>query len=726
MQDKKNDRFKSYKSLIIVIFVATLLLSIGYAQISSRELSIEGTAKAYEQEGVYVSGVSYISGSYVNTEESYTNQRVGATVNSKIVLEENQNATATYQITATNQTDKPYIYVGPSVSENFYSNSNIIYTVTGINIGDIVQSGQNVTFSLTYAYDAGVNPSTIPNELDAYINFGFRQIYPITYVRIDGSGYPSYVTKWKPSDNQTSNLNVDFGSNAPEELIITGVDTGTVYNKGTDFTYTNGVLSFSNVTEPLTVAAPVPNEPPVLTNLLAEQQSTLGSVKLTFAATDDNGLDHYDIETYRVVSGVDTLISTDTVAETETEFTKTGLVEDETYYFKVKVYDIYGLTAEQSTAATPYRWNYTATINITNGGPNGTTNITYGNQYSVTLTVNNGYYSISNMTVTMGGTGLSNTEYSYDANNRSFSIPKITGDISITGNASQNFCLIEGTKVKLANGEEKNIEDIDYDDLLLVWSYDEGRVVEEYPLWIEQEKTATNYTKITFSDNSSINIHYDHAFFSSDDNKFVNVQDKESFHIGTHILKVNDKNNLQEVSVTKIENIEQEVKYYFVASTRYYNIISDNFITTDAYTDITNLYPFNQNITWSRDRKIKTLDYKYLEDVLPYYMYKGFRAGEVAILLNNNQTNMIEFKDYIENSVLSETMLKRPTEKNGNRYWTVSTDSKWNNKTLVKEGDYYKLPFGNTKKWYSTSENKYYYPGEKVRVWTGMHFESMK
>ena len=331
------------------------------------------------------------------------------------------------------------------------------------------------------------NPSTIPNELDAYINFGFRQIYPITYVRIDGTGYPSYVTKWKSSDNQSSDLNVNFGSNAPEELIITGGNTGTVYSLGTDYTYTNGALSFPNVAEPLTVAAPVPNDPPVLTNLLAEQQSTLGSVKLSFSATDDNGLDHYEIETYRVVSGVETLITTDTVAETENEFTKTGLVEDETYYFKVKVYDIYGLTAEQSTAATPYHWNYTATINITNGGPNGTTNITYGNQYSVTLTVNNGYYSISNMTVTMGGTRLSNTEYSFNANNGSFSIPKITGNISITGSASQNFCLIEGTKVKLANGEEKNIEDIDYDDLLLVWSYDEGRVVEEYPLWIEKE-----------------------------------------------------------------------------------------------------------------------------------------------------------------------------------------------------------------------------------------------
>ena len=71
-------------------------------------------------------------------------------------------------------------------------------------------------------------------------------------------------------------------------------------------------------------------------------------------------------------------------------------------------------------------------------------------------------------------------------------------------------------------------------------------------------------------------------------------------------------------------------------------------------------------------------------------------------------------------------MMQKPIEKNGARYWPISVGSKWSQKQkLVKEGTYYQLPFnGKTKKWYSTSENKTYQPGEVVQVWTGMHFES--
>ena len=724
MQKDSILKYKNYKTLMNVILVATLFLSIGYAQIIAPDLTVEGTATAYQQEGVYVSGVSYSSSNYADVDNSSTKQRVGSTISSKVVLEDNQSASITYQVNVTNRDTNPYIYIGPSVSDNFYSNNQIKYTITGINENDIINPEETKSFNLTYSYEDNVTPTS--TELDAYINFGFRQIYPITYTRIDGTGYPEYVVKWKSTDNKQSNLSVDFGSNAPEEIIITGGETGTVYELGADYTYTNGVLSFPNVSEPLTIAAPVPNDPPVITNLQTEQQATVGSVKVAFAATDDNGLDHYEIETYHVVSGVETLISTDTVSETETEFTKTNLVEGDTYFFKVKVYDIYGLTAEQSSTANTYQWAYTATINITNGGPNGTTNISYGNEYSVRLTVNNGYYSINNMTVTMGGTRLTTSQYTFNQNNGDFSIPKITGNISITGTASQNFCLIEGTKVRLANNEEKNIEDIKYDDLLLVWSYEKGKVVEEYPLWIEKEKKTQQYTKITFSDQSTINIYYDHAFFSTDINKFVSVRDKNNFHIGTKVLKVTKENTLKEVSVEKIEPIQEEKMYYFVASTRYYNIISDDFITTDAYTDITNLYEFDKNATW-KEKPSQELDYRYLEDVLPYYMYKGFRAGEVAILINSNKTTIPEFKNYIENIILDDTMMKEPIQKNNTRYWPVSTGNKWKkNKKLIKEGDYYQLPFTyKTKKWYSTSENKYYNPGDKVQVWTGMHFESI-
>lgn len=726
MQKDKSSKFKKYNKLLNIIIVAMLFLGIGYAQITATNLEIEGTASAYEKEGVYVSNVTYQSSNNANVDASETKQRVGATITSKVILGNSQSSSITYQITTTNSTTSNYVYVGPAVSENFYSNNDIEYSISGINVGDRISPSDSRTFNLTYSYANGHTPQTQTEELDAYINFGFRELYMISYVNIQGTGYPDSVIKYRQSDNQPTQLVVDFGTNAPTDLVITGVDTGTEYVLGTDYTYTNGVLTFPNVSEGLTVEQPIPNDPPVINSFTEEQQDTSGSVKVSWNVTDDHGIDHYEIKTYQVVDGVDTLISTDTVSANQSDFTKTNLTEGGTYYFELTAIDLGDLTATLATTAKEYKWNLTVTINITNGGPNGTTNTTYGSAFTTTLTVNQGYNNINNLTVTMGGNTLTaGTDYTYTANSGAFSITRLTGDVSITGAATGGgVCLVEGTKVKLANGKEKNIEDITYEDLLLVWSYDEGRVVEEYPLWIEKGKRTVEYYKITFSDSSTIGIFKDHAFFSSDENKFVNFKNKDSFHVGTHILKVTKDNKLKEVSVTKIEEVQEEKGYYFVASTRYYNIISDDFITTDAYTDITNLYPFNDNITWTNNREVKVLDYKYLQDVLPYYMYKGFRAGEVAVLLNSNKTSIESFRAYIKYLVLADYMMQEPITKNGTRYWPVSTDTKLNKKpTLVKEGDYYKLPFG---KWYSTSENKYYKTGDKVQVWTGMHFERVK
>ena len=131
MQKEKENKFKKYHILLNVILVATLFLSIGYAQITASNLQIEGTAKAFEKDGVYVSNVAYSSSNNANVEASSTKQRVGTTVASKVILGNSTSSSITYQITATNGTTKKYMYIGPAVSENFYSNNDIEYDITG-------------------------------------------------------------------------------------------------------------------------------------------------------------------------------------------------------------------------------------------------------------------------------------------------------------------------------------------------------------------------------------------------------------------------------------------------------------------------------------------------------------------------------------------------------------------------------------------------------------------
>lgn len=306
--------------------------------------------------------------------------------------------------------------------------------------------------------------------------------------------------------------------------------------------------------------------------------------------------------------------------------------------------------------------------------------------------------------------------------------------IKITNSPDEDSCLVEKTKIKTIDGY-KNIEDIRYDDLLATWSYDLGKIVYEYPIWIEKEDVSDYYQKTTFSDGTVLKTVGFHGVYSYDLNKFVSVDDKDNFKVGTNVAMV-DNGNLKKVTVTDIEIIEERVKFYHVESTRYYNIIANNIITTDGHVELTNLYDFNSNITWNGNEEIlkdKNNLYSYNDlNMVPYYLYKGLRMKEAKHLVNNNVITKEELINILNSTMLNEDETLKPITKNGSRYWmvTLETDNisvKNKGKYLKKEGSIYVLPKDDdVKYWYNSSDNKYYKPGSKVTVNHGMHFTKIE
>lgn len=147
-------------------------------------------------------------------------------------------------------------------------------------------------------------------------------------------------------------------------------------------------------------------------------------------------------------------------------------------------------------------WVYKVTYELSNLKHDNLTSDTdtaTGNKsYTTTLSTSSSSYSLpSSITVKMGGIILtSDTDYTYDSTTGTIYIKKITNDVTISAKASGgDSCLIEGTQIALANGKTKNIEDVSYDDLLLVWNYETGSYTYEYPIWIEKGNVAYEYQK---------------------------------------------------------------------------------------------------------------------------------------------------------------------------------------------------------------------------------------
>lgn len=397
------------------------------------------------------------------------------------------------------------------------------------------------------------------------------------------------------------------------------------------------------------------------------------------------------------------------------------------------------------SSVTLLKWEYTVTYNLSNLQHDDKTTTTevaiLNHSYETTLqlTNSNNYTLPSSVKITMGDVTLtSGTDYTYSSSSGIIVINKVTNDVRITASASSN-CLIEGTKIMLADGSYKNIEDIRYDDLLDVWSYDSGSLVLEYPIWIEKKGTINTYQLTEFSDGTYLKTTGHHGIFNVDLNMFVSVDDKDNFKIGTKVAKVNDEGNLYTVTVKNIQIINEKVNYYHVVSTRYYNIIANDFITTDGTVLLSNLYGFGDNITWPSLRNTIINDknnlYTYTDlNIMPYYMFKGLRAEEAKYLINYGLSKDL-FTSYLSSNQLNEKMLMNPKQdKFGNRVWMVTTSdnlvTEFNKKNyLVKEGEYYILPSPIKNKnflyWYNTGDGNNYYVGDKVQIWHGTYFKAI-
>lgn len=372
------------------------------------------------------------------------------------------------------------------------------------------------------------------------------------------------------------------------------------------------------------------------------------------------------------------------------------------------------------------------------------------NEYTNGLTVSANNYTLdTTVTVNMGNNNLtSGTDYTFGRNTGSNTAGTITikpnvinNDISITASATYNgVCLVEGTKIRLANGNLKNIEDIRYDDLILVLNHDTGKISYEYPIWIEQKGVSDSYQITTFSDGTILKTVGGHGIYSVDANKFVSIKDKKNFKIGTTVIKINDNEQIEKAKVTDIKTVNRKVNFYHIASTRYLNSITNDILTTDDTLIMSNMFDLDKNLIWTKDRneflsKKDLFSYDFLKQFFKYYLYKGLRMDEAKILQNKGVLDIGVYSD-----ILNKKTLKPPTS-NGKYKFPIMTSDELKNKSFYSknkyqgkyytEGSYYTLPNPIKKSnkkfigWLNSGDNKYYKSGDKVKVIYGMYFEAI-
>lgn len=146
-------------------------------------------------------------------------------------------------------------------------------------------------------------------------------------------------------------------------------------------------------------------------------------------------------------------------------------------------------------------------------------------------------------------------------------------------NADNSLCFVEGTLVTLADRTTKPIEDITYDDDLLVWNFYDSKFDSAKPFWIMKEKTADKYLKVSFSDGKELksvgnNKGY-HRMFNKEAGEFTHLG-TEATPIGTTTLA--DDGTYP--TIVKEEVVKQNVKYYNLATDKHFNFFANGILVS--------------------------------------------------------------------------------------------------------------------------------------------------
>ena len=795
---KRKDNTNDYKtiklSLILSLFFVLLLMgiSVGFA-VFTQVINVGGNVSLSNQGSFEITNVTKASSN--NTSEAVPSWTAGSIdFNLTFIHSDDPEPVynATYNVTLTNDTF--YERLVSAFNFNFEVHGEddqplgtLDVEITDIEEGYVMQPLSEKTFSVTFTFVPTVEADeydvngegTIDSNEKAFGEMTVNSLTPTTGSVKDGA-----LQQITVSLNSTYQSNIDINiSIASDKLELVNAggtalgsftvpansenQTYTFYIKAKDDalfpddTITASLIAISNNLPNVNLGSVtldvnkheeyVDTTPPIISGLSAIQDNEVGVVNLSWSGTDDySGVKNYTI---LVCNNSGTVVQT-IDAGTNTTYAVSGLSNGSTastYNFKVYGTDNEDNTASSSDINNPssgsgycvetgnnsYQWVFTVTRNLSNISGSGNTTANIGTTYTITLTANNNYSLPNSITVTMGGQTLSSgSGYTYNSNNGNVSIPNVNGNITITATGNRSgICLIEGTKILMANGKYKNIEDIDYDDLMAVWSYNTGSLVYEYPIWIERISTVEEYLQITFDDNTTVNTSGDHGIYNYDLGMFVSTEDRDNLKVGNRVAKVKD-GKLKLVKITDMRYIHKKVKLYHVISSYYFNIISDDVITTDRNLMISNQYGFTKNVTWPNGIQHKIMNdpnhlYKYddFKDIMPYYIFKGLRVAEGKYLVDIGLTTYEELKLYLALFPANPDYYKKvETNKDGNRLWMVTTSydkvtDKNKDKYKVVEGSYYQLPNKKKVKCFRNSiNNECYRPGSKIKVYSGMHF----
>ena len=317
-------------------------------------------------------------------------------------------------------------------------------------------------------------------------------------------------------------------------------------------------------------------------------------------------------------------------------------------------------------------WQYTSpdgdfTLRITNTGAIHSSKgvygmpVVYNNVLYFTISSTDGMVSSSSgsrnvameYVFTDNNSGSLTFNHTWTVNNNTTPTVKYTDMVPSEGGGG---CVTGDTLVTLADGTQKRVDELTYDDVLLVWDFYKGEYTTSVPSAIYNYGDALyNVTNLKFSDGTVVKMITEHEFFDVEKNSFVYIcESNVAEFVGREFLKV-DGDGYKSVVLNGYEFTEEYTGSYTVLTAVHYNCITEGMFSLTAdpsYKCETffRIFEVGEGMKFDEAKMQEAIDqyglYTY-EDFAEYVTYEEFIAFGGAYFKILVEQGLLTFEDIL-------------------------------------------------------------------------------
>jgi hypothetical protein len=220
-------------------------------------------------------------------------------------------------------------------------------------------------------------------------------------------------------------------------------------------------------------------------------------------------------------------------------------------------------------------------------------------------------------------------------------------------------CVIPGTKITLADGSYKNVEDITDKDTLLVWDIVEGGWKKAPVLFVEHDpEEERDVIKLEFDNNISLGIIDDHGLFNTTLMKYVYIKTLEDAmqYIGHEFFYRESECYIKKLKLNNATVSRKKITAHSPCTAKHLCVIANDILTmpgnTEPFTNVCDVNPdtlcYDNKQLFNYIETFGLFSEKDFEGILPPSIFFAFQGPLLKIKIAKGGTSMEEVNKLIE------------------------------------------------------------------------------